>query len=219
VKPPKRKAQLWLAGLLALSAFTPSCNRSVEAGASASVSGSVKKLPFHTNVAGPADAAATFGKNGLPFPSQHMRILPAGTLLTVRLQQALDSSNIRPGDGFAAVVAEPVSVDGDPVVSSGMPVIGVIESALVSKQQSNPGYLRLALSAISIDGKRFPLQTSSLFAQGLSTSTRAGDKALPTSVRLTEGRRLTFRLTVPAALGDRTSTPVAYGENSVPKID
>ena len=54
----------------------------------------------------------------------------------------------------------------------GAAVRGKILAAKASGRLREPGYLRLALSAISIRGKSMPLQTSSLFVKGASHEKR-----------------------------------------------
>ncbi|MGA8761562.1 MAG: hypothetical protein WB562_01625, partial [Candidatus Sulfotelmatobacter sp.] len=84
-----------------------------------------------------------------------------------------------------------------------------------STASRSTGYVRLTLSTITIDGKRLPLQTSSLFAQGtVQPIVRSDGVANPSGIRLPRGRRLTFRLTVPAVL-DRKNA-VADGQAFLP---
>ncbi len=54
----------------------------------------------------------------------------------------------------------------------GAAVRGKVLAAKASGRLREPGYLRLALSSISIDGKSVPLQTSSLFVKGASHEKR-----------------------------------------------
>jgi hypothetical protein len=211
-----------LIGLLWVLALTPACNRLGAAGDAQTASGSDRKIPFHSDQSAgnavqsipPAEA-----KDSIPFRSAHPRILPSGTLLTVRLEQPLNSSSVHAGDVFTAVVAEPVTVDSEALVSRGTAVTGAIESALASSEQGGAGYIRLILYAITIDGKQIPLQTSSLFAQGISqpSGRKSRGEAAPTGIQLPPGRRLTFRLTVPASLDGQSS--VANGQYPGPNTD
>ena len=205
---------VWLALLLAC-AFTPSCNRLGAAGsADPSASGGGSNLPFHPGT-GPDQGAPgqaehpsinAEGQDSLPFRSPHLRVLPSGTLITVRLESPLDSSAVHAGDAFTAGVAEPVIIDGDTLVARGASVIGVVESTQRSIDPRRAGYIRLTLNDLMIEGKRLPLQTSSLF-EGASRSPQgsSADASAPSGVRLPPGRRLTFRLTVPASLEEQNT--------------
>lgn len=227
--PTRRNARVgWLA-LLLVVAFAAGCNRlGAAAGSEDRAASGERKLPFHTEAgaepSSPADAAhpqlSTEAKDGLPFgSSSHLRVLPSGTLITVRLEHPLDSSEFHAGEAFSAVVADPVTIDGDVLVARGAAVSGAIESAQESSAQRSTGYIRLALSAVTIDGKQLPLQTSSLFARGIAQSPALHSVRATGArgIRLPQGRRLTFRLTVPASLDHQNS--IANGQYSLPNTD
>jgi hypothetical protein len=179
-----------------------------------------QNLPFHQTPDRAADDSARPAipldhkpETGAPFRiSLHPRGVPAGTLITVQLQNSLFISRVRPGDAFNAVTG-PLAIDGDTLIERGTPVSGRIESAqpAVSRPglRPDPGYLRLSLNTITVDGKTLPLQTSSLFAQGtvqpsaLPASNVSGSRS--NDFRVLKGRRLTFRLTAPIILADPNS--------------
>jgi len=133
------------------------------------------------------------------------------------LEHPLDSAEVHAGDAFTAVVAEPVTIDGDMLVDRGTTVAGAIESAQESSAQRSTGFLRLTLSAITIDGKQLPLQTSSLFAKGRPPEHPASNETGLSRVRLPQGRRLTFRLTSSAPLDDQNS--IANRQFSTPSTE
>jgi hypothetical protein len=130
--------------------------------------------------------------------------LPPGTLVTVRLEKQIFSDRIGDEGTFAAVVDEPVLMDGKMAVPRGAAVTGRTESARASDLRRGRGYIRLTLDTITIAGEKLPLRTASLFVRGsagevLSPGQDAAEQAHPTVTRLQKGRRLTFRLaaTVP----------------------
>jgi len=139
------------------------------------------------------DATAAAGANQMPGQS-HAASLPAGTLLTVRLQNPIPSdSNVK--GIFSAVVDEPVVVEGTVLVARGTEVIGRVESVQSSQAQGKRCCVRLTLDSIDISGKDLPIQTSTLFAhRGSRNSRPAGGSSVPGGTRLATGRRLTFRL-------------------------
>lgn len=129
--------------------------------------------------------------------------IPAGTPITIRLQSALSSADSGVGDIFEAVLAGPISVHGQTVAPRGASVSGRIIASTAARQR-DPGFLRLTLSSIVINGKTLPLQTSSVFAKG-----RVFDQEVPdTSYRsdhdakFSTDRRLTFRVTQSVPLPD-----------------
>jgi hypothetical protein len=98
--------------------------------------------------------------------------IPAGTPVTIRLQSAISSAASHSGDSFDAVLDEPIIVEGQTVAPRGSTVSGRIVAAKPSGRLTDPGYLRLTLTAISIEGKSRLLQTSSIFVKGSSHEKR-----------------------------------------------
>ncbi|HEY1657268.1 MAG TPA: hypothetical protein VGG14_02905 [Candidatus Sulfotelmatobacter sp.] len=139
--------------------------------------------------------------------------LPAGTLLTVRLENSFSIAQAHVGEAFNASLAAPITIDGETMIASGTPVIGRVESAQTPLDGVGPApktaLVRLTLNALTIDGKRLPLQTSSLFAKATlwqnASAQNSGLERTSGDYRLLKGRQLTFRLTSPLALSDVNS--------------
>src|SRR5215471_16212135 len=113
------------------------------------------QAPFRTTAT--ADGALPTARQGADpeeagLPFQDGQSIPAGTLLTVRLQGALTSAAAGGND-------------------------------------------RLALQSVHLAGVDFPVQTASLFARQVPSA-----DSQPSTVRLEDGRRLTFRVMEPIAL-------------------
>jgi hypothetical protein len=113
----------------------------------------------------PFDRAAN--KDGIsPTGSLTPAAIPTGTPVTIRLQSSLSSAASHSGDSFDAVLDEPIVVDGQTVAPRGAEVTGRVVAAKASGRLHDPGYLRLTLTSVSVNGKALPLQTSSIFARG-----------------------------------------------------
>jgi hypothetical protein len=184
-----------------------------------------QKLPFHQNSDHNADDSAHPALppdhkpgSGAPFrATAREHSLPAGTLITVRLENSLDILKVRPGDTFTASLVGPLAVDGEPVIERGTAVSGRIESAQPSVDRPglspDPGYVRLTLNSITIDGKALDIQTASLFAKGTfqsnalsnASSTSGGTNAQFRDLRVQKGRHLTFRLIAPVTFSNPNS--------------
>jgi hypothetical protein len=104
----------------------------------------------------------------LPVPHR----LAAGTALTIRLQSPVSSATAQSGDGFDAVLDEPIIVGGQTVAPRGAQVTGKVLAAKSSGRLTEPGYLRLTLASISLNGKTLPVQSSSIFVKGKSHEKR-----------------------------------------------
>jgi hypothetical protein len=192
-------------GLIVL-AFSASCSRqSTENNSSAQASNS--GIPFHQDASASDTSGATPNVpesapdksqpgGGLPFDSNRAHELPAGTLLTVRLQTALSNAKLDADGTFSAFIDEPILIDGKTIVARGTSVLGRIESASASDVKRDTGYLRLTLDSITVQGKPLHLQTSSLFTRGNvhpGMASKSTDDS-PRIIDLQKDRRLTFRL-------------------------
>jgi hypothetical protein len=113
-------------------------------------------LPFE----GTSDKAGNFPTGSLTPTS-----IPAGTPVTIHLQLSLSSASSRPGDPFDAVLDEPIMVRGQTIAPRGAVLVGKVLDAKPADQFQEPGYLRLALTEISLNGKLIPIQTSSIFVK------------------------------------------------------
>lgn len=133
--------------------------------------------------------------------------IPAGTAIVIRLQSSLSSAESRSGDQFQAVLEEPIVVQGQTLAPSGTAITGRVLQAKASAPRE-PGYLRLTLSALVMDGKAMDLHTSSVFSKGVprerSRSASSAElrrdpagSAVTNDVQFSTGRRLTFRLIQP----------------------
>jgi hypothetical protein len=132
------------------------------------------RMPESAQAAAP-DASMAGG--GLPFShGQQQRAtavtIPAGTSVSVRLQQSVSSASARPGDRFDAVLDSPLVVNGRTVVAKGTPVTGRVMQAKPSGRLHNSGYLRLTLASITVNGRSVPVQASSIFVQGKNHNKR-----------------------------------------------
>jgi hypothetical protein len=117
-------------------------------------------------------AADAPGAQQLPFAEGKALVVPANTAIYVRLQQSISSTTAQPGQDFAAVLDEPLVVEGQTLATEGTEVTGKIVAARESGHLHNAGYLRITLSSITLKGKTVPLQTNSVFVSGGSYKKR-----------------------------------------------
>lgn len=99
-------------------------------------------------------------------------IIPAGTPITIRLQQRLSSASAAPGERFEAVVDEPVVVGDQIVVPVGAVVEGHVTVARHSGRLHHPGELGLTLDRVTVDQQIVTLTTSRVVARGGSHKKR-----------------------------------------------
>jgi hypothetical protein len=104
--------------------------------------------------------------------------LPAGTPIVIRLRKPLSSARVHPNESFAAVLEEPLVVEDHVLAEMGAIVTGRVVEAKSTHEARTPGYMRLTLSSISIDGRPARIRTSSTFIKGIRA--RRGVGPLPT---------------------------------------
>jgi hypothetical protein len=113
-----------------------------------------------TQVQAPAQTVATRG-NPVVVPADVE--IPAGTTLAIRINQHISVKTSRAGDHFDGEIAEPVATDnGRVIVTRGTPVDGVVAAAHKRGHFKGASILQLRLTAMTVNGTRYPLQTSSL---------------------------------------------------------
>ena len=180
----------------------------------------------------PADDASNADSQKLPFdrqprvngisPGQALlpstTKLPEGTVLSIRLQSELSSASSHTGDTFNGTVDEPAVIDGRTLVGRGTPATGRVLEAKPSQTRAGafePGYLRIVLVSLNVDGRTVMIETSSIFAKstfrddrnnassgasGATGKDKDGDKDRNRNIVFAIDRRLNFRLAQPVDL-------------------
>ena len=88
--------------------------------------------------------------------------VPAGTEITVKLEQAVGSKISNSGDTFTATVAEPVSVDGKVVIPEGSEATGTVVDAKSRGRFKGAARLELKLDSVTVGGSSYKLETASV---------------------------------------------------------
>jgi hypothetical protein len=108
-------------------------------------------------------------------------VVPVGTVLTIRLDQAVSSKTSNSGDTFTGTTSSPVDVDGKTVIPSGAKAEGTIVEAVPLGRFKGGARLSLSLTSISVDGKSHQIKTSAMTMQqsgkGKRTATMVGGGA------------------------------------------
>jgi hypothetical protein len=99
-------------------------------------------------------------------------VIPSGTAITVRLQNAVSSATSAAGDQFEATLDQPIVLEGQTIAPEGAHVLGRVIAARRSGRLLHAGYLRIALSSLSVNGKDVPVQSSSVMVAGTSHKRR-----------------------------------------------
>lgn len=89
-------------------------------------------------------------------------VIPAGAVLTVRLDQAVGSKISNSGDSFSATLAQPVVVNGATVIPAGAAAQGTVVQAAPLGRFKGGALLRLALTSVTIHGVAHDVQTATV---------------------------------------------------------
>ncbi|MGE5207256.1 MAG: BON domain-containing protein, partial [Chlamydiota bacterium] len=92
-------------------------------------------------------------------PRPQPLVVPAGTVLTVRLGAPLSSKSSQSGQSFPATLAQPVSVGERHAIPAGAPATGTVVTAKAKGKIKGSGQLDLALTSITVRGRTYPIQT------------------------------------------------------------
>ena len=108
-------------------------------------------------------------------------VVPAGTVLTVRLGQAVGSKISSVGETFTATVASPVMVDGRAAIAAGAAASGNVVDAKPLGRFKGGASLQLRLTSITVNGADHAISTSSVVrtqtGKGKRTAVLAGGGA------------------------------------------
>ena len=107
----------------------------------------------------PAAEPAAIKEKPAPPPPAPV-VVPAGTTITVRTQQALSSNKSQTGDAFLATTDSPISVDGKTAIPAGSRVHGTVVEAKAKGKVKGEARLHLALTSVTIKGVDYPIETT-----------------------------------------------------------
>jgi len=108
-------------------------------------------------------------------------VIPAGTVITVRLGESLGSKSSQAGQTFTASVSDPVEVDGKTVIPAGATASGTVVDAKPLGRFKGGASLQVKLTSLTINGAERPVDTSSVIrsakGKGKRTATMIGGGA------------------------------------------
>jgi len=107
-----------------------------------------------------------------PPPPPKPIVVPAGTTLTIRTNQALGSKTSQTGHVFTGTILTPISIEGEVVIPAGSEVSGIVKEAKKAGRFKGAAVLRLALHSVTISGHTYNLQADEV----TQTSTGKGKR-------------------------------------------
>jgi hypothetical protein len=111
--------------------------------------------------------------NSAPPSAQQGIELRAGTQLTVRMIDSVDSESARTGDTFRASLDEPVMINGQPVVQRGSDVVVKLVEDQQSGKISGRAVLKLALVSLKVNDRMVDVTTQDVQKESGSRGARS----------------------------------------------
>lgn len=115
--------------------------------------------------AGPSPSANQSGKEATPTPATSTApepvVIPAGTLISVVLDQAVGSKISQPGEQFSATVNHAIEAEGRVVIPKGASASGIVREAKPAGRFKGGAVLQLALTSMEINGSSYRIHTTS----------------------------------------------------------
>ena len=107
--------------------------------------------------------------------AQAQVIIPGGTKITARLEQALSSATAQEGQAVNLTVVDNVKVGEVVVIPQGATVVGTITESLAKRRMGRTGKLDFSIDKVrAIDGDFIPLRYSPVKKEGGSHAVRTG---------------------------------------------
>jgi len=111
-------------------------------------------------------------------PPQKMVTVPAGTSILIRTVDPIDSSKMKPGAIFTAVLETNVQVGSTIVAPAGTKVHGRLPEAKQAGRLAGKSELQLELKDIIIGGTAYPVLSSNYKVQGKSSGAKTAKRTL-----------------------------------------
>lgn len=108
-----------------------------------------------------------------PAPPPKPKIVPAGTVLRVRLIQGIGSKESQVGDTFTASLADPIVVDGATLIPAGANVSGEVTNAKSAGRFKGAAELAITLRSVTVRGVPHTIASSTVS----QTSTGKGKRS------------------------------------------
>ena len=153
-----REVRALLVAALFLGAGIAGCSKAPDQSSTASSQPASSSAPASSAAAQPTAPPPA----PPPAPTTRDVMLPAGTAISITLDQVLSSKDSHAGDEFTGRVARTVSADGATVIPKGAHVRGKVTQATASGHLKTPAFLAMRLT--SVEGQA--VQTSSVSRKG-----------------------------------------------------
>lgn len=112
-----------------------------------------------------------------PQPVARQIVIPAGTPISVRMAETLDSKTTQTNDVFHATLARDVMVNGLVAIPHGAPVLGRVTDAKEAAHFKGNAALAIELTQLTAHGQKLDLATDQYGTQGAGRGKNTAEKA------------------------------------------
>lgn len=134
------------------------CQKSAEQAATSTATDSSAPAGGDSSTA--PDASKAMMKKTEPPPPPKPIVVPADTVLTVVLDQAVGSKISTPGQAFSATVQVPIEIDGRLAIPKGSRASGIVKDAKPAGRFKGAATLALTLTSVTVKNEDYNIQTS-----------------------------------------------------------
>ena len=99
--------------------------------------------------------------------------IPAGSQLTVRMIDSVDSESSRMGDTFRASIDEPVTINGQTIIPRGADVVARLVDDQKSGKIQGRTILKLVLTSVTVNGRPVDISTQDVVKESSSRGARS----------------------------------------------
>ena len=140
---------------LCVALLLAGCQKSADQSAS-----SASPADANSSTSAPGSSASAPAPNPEPPPPPKPIVVPADTVISVVLDQAVGSKVSTPGQAFSATVSAPVEVDGRLAIPKGARASGIVKDAKPAGRFKGAAVLSLTLTSVSIKNEDYNIQTT-----------------------------------------------------------
>ncbi len=119
-----------------------------------------------TNKEAPSQTVDSQKVQVVPGPPPPPILLPVGTVLTVRLNETVDTKNSPAGSRFTGSIGHAVMQQGQTVIPVSSTASGVVEKSQQGGKIKGSSSLSLRLTSITVAGVSYPIRTDPFLEQG-----------------------------------------------------
>jgi hypothetical protein len=136
------------------------CQKSADQSANSNAPAGSNAASSDSSAPASSDAAKTAATRPEPPPPPKPIVVPADTVITVVLDQAVGSKISTPGQAFSATVQVPVEVDGRVAIPKGARASGIVKDAKSAGRFKGAATLSLTLTSVSVKNEEYNIQTT-----------------------------------------------------------